>query len=188
MSHSAWIAVPVGLLGAMEVAGGVGLIAGGQHLAATGTVKAPAAEPVKARTPTAIDDKHIMNGEVKYEKAGRPRAVGFHHQAPGTESNARIVKGTESKPNQQGCYSANVEIKDPKTGNWTMKEQQSSFFPKSWERSQVRKTVLEAYASRQVNPGGRWTGTTSSGITVSGFTEQRSPHHFGLSGAMTCRA
>ena len=165
------LAVPVGLLGAMEVAGGVGMIAGGQQLAATGSASAPAAAPTKARTPTGIDDKHIMNGEVKYDKAGRPRAVGFHHQAPGTEANARIVKGTATKPDANGCYRANVEIKDPKTGNWVLKEQQSSFFPQSWERSQVRKTVLEAYANRQVLPGGRWTGPTSSGITVSGFTD-----------------
>lgn len=165
------LAVPVGLLGAMEVAGGLGLIAGGQHLAATGSVKAPPAEPAKARTPTGIDDKHIMNGEVVYDKSGKPRAVGFHHQAPGTESTARVVKGTESKPNAQGCYRAHVEIKDPKSGLWVRKGPASTFFPKSWDRGEVRKTILEAYANRQVQPGGQWKGNTSSGITVSGYTD-----------------
>ncbi|MDB4944825.1 MAG: hypothetical protein JWP97_4359 [Labilithrix sp.] len=165
------VAAPVGLLGAMEVAGGVSLVAGGQHLAATGTVKAPAAEPSKARTPTGIADKHIMNGEVKYDKAGHLRAVGFHHQAPGTEANARIVKGTVSKLDEHGCYTANVEIKDPKTGRWILKQKPSSFFPQSWDRSQVRKTVLEAYANREVLPDGNWIGKTSSGITVHGYTD-----------------
>lgn len=60
------LAVPAGLIGAMEVAGGVGLIAGGQHLAATGTVTAPAVDPTPSKTPSGIDDKHILDGDVKH--------------------------------------------------------------------------------------------------------------------------
>lgn len=128
----------------------------------------------RTTAPVAFDDKHVLNGEVKYTPSGAPRAVGFHHQAPGTESSARIVPGTQSKPNAYGVYSGTVEIKDPRTGQWVRKTSESSFFPKEWSRSEVRSAVLEAYANRtSLSADGReWMGQLRSGMRIAGFSDE----------------
>jgi len=156
-----------------------GRAAPGEHATAgtalTGSRAAAATTATSAttawRTPVALDDKHILNGEVKRTPGGVPRAVGFHHQAPGTEAGARIVPGTQAKPNKLGVYSGTVEIKDPRTGEWIRKNSESTFFPKHWTRSQVRTAILEAFANRSDIGNGRWQATLPSGMTITGFVD-----------------
>jgi Bacterial EndoU nuclease len=99
-------------------------------------------------------------------------AAGFHHQAPGTESNARIVPGTQSAPDRHGVYEGRVEIKDPATGQWVRKTAQSTFFPKTWTRSEVRTAILDAFANRTDVGNGRWTGRLSTGMRVTGYLDE----------------
>ena len=192
------VAVPAMVVGAADMAVGVSHVQGGQWLMSRGAPAAPAArsrgpvpasagtpgpggagaapdaKPVAApklpRTPTGINDRHILNGEIKYRADGTPKAQGFHHEGPGTKKNARIVEGTKTKPNAQGVYKAEVKIRDPRTGAWVRKERISTFFPEKWDRSEVRKAILEAFANRTVRPDGSWTGTGRV-IRIKGFTD-----------------
>jgi Bacterial EndoU nuclease len=138
--------------------------AGFARAAAAGTA------PV-ARQPTSLADKHMLNGEVTSSR-GVPRATGFHHQAPGTEANARIVPGTQTPPNARGVYRGTVEVKDPATGQWVRKDADSTFFPKTWTRSEVRTAILEAFANRTDRGGGVWTGRLSNGMVVTGYVDR----------------
>jgi len=126
---------------------------------------------IAGRTPTAINDKHILNGEVSLDQRGRPYATGFHHQASGTEGSARLVPGTEWKPNRFGVYRADVEIRDPATGQWLRKAAFSTFFPKHWTRSEVRTSILEAFANREDFGNGRWRGQLKGGMTIEGYVD-----------------
>ncbi len=138
--------------------------------AATAKATAAATSPV-SREVTSVADKHILNGEVTYPR-GRPVATGFHHQAPGTESSARLVPGTQSSTNARGVYRSAVEIKDPATGQWIRKDALSTFFPKTWTRSEVRTAILEAFANRTDLADGKWTGRLSNGMPVVGFLDE----------------
>lgn len=118
------------------------------------------------RTPASFRDDHILNGEVKVKGDGRLVAQGFHHQAPGTDGNARLVRGTVTRPDEFGVYEAAVEIRDPRTGRWVRKATASTFFPKEWSRSQVRSAIVEAY-SRRPDPDAReWVARLPSGMHV----------------------
>lgn len=132
----------------------------------TRTFQAGGTADARRRTPVAFDDKHVLNGEVKRTAGGALRAVGFHHQAPGTEQNARIVSGTQTKPDRFGVYEASVEVRDTETGQWVRKNRASTFFPQQWSRSEVRSAVLEAYANRVDRGGGEWEGRLSSGMRI----------------------
>lgn len=119
------------------------------------------------RAPSSLADKHILNGEIN----ARGAATGFHHEGVGSETNARIVPGTQTRPNGLGVYTARVEIKDPATGAWVLKNAESTFFPKTWTRSEVRTAILEAFANRTEEGEGRWVGTLASGMKVRGFVD-----------------
>lgn len=101
----------------------------------------------------------------------RPGRGARRHQAPGTEANARIIPGTQTKPNRLGIYSGAVEIKDPRTGQWVRKNAESTFFPKHWTRAEVRTAILEAFANRTDLGDGRRQATLPSGMKITGFVD-----------------
>jgi hypothetical protein len=123
-----------------------------------------------ARQPTSVADKHILNGEVTTTR-GKPVATGFHHEGDGTEGSARIVVGTQTAANAHGVYKGSVEMKDPATGQWVRKGAESTFFPKTWSRSEVRTAVLEAFANRTDTGNGTWEGRLANGMKVSGYVD-----------------
>lgn len=71
-----------------------------------------------------------------------------------------------TKPDKHGVYSAEVEIRDPRTDRWVKKEGFSTFFPKEWTRSEVRTAILEAYARRPDPDARAWTARLPSGMHV----------------------
>ena len=111
-------------------------------------------------------DGHILGGEVN----SRGKVVGGHSTALG---NVRVIPGTETAPNTQGVYEAQVEVRNPANPNqWLQKSNGggvSSMFPDSWTADRIKVEVDAAYRNR-VTSGNTWTGVTPSGVKVEGYT------------------
>ena len=99
---------------------------------------------------------HILKGDVK----ANGRVSGYHYEGM-PNANAKIVAGTESVPNSQGVYTADVVNKKGHEGS-------SSFFPKSMTPQQIVNSVNEAYASKQFVIGSRnmYRGVSSTGMRI----------------------
>ncbi|WP_432464176.1 EndoU domain-containing protein [Agarivorans sp. QJM3NY_33] len=101
-------------------------------------------------------DGHILSGEVK----PNGNVVGGHSTATG---NVRVIPGTESQPNAQGVYTAQIEVPDPsspddflpKTNNGGI----STMFPDSWSADRIKVEVDAAYQNKVVT-GNKWSGVT----------------------------
>lgn len=89
----------------------------------------------------------------------RKKAVGYHHESM---MGGRIVPGTETAPDKNGVYEANVII------NGKRKEAPSSFFPQHWDRVDVLKAVKEAYKNKVMisEKKRQYYGITSSGMKI----------------------
>ncbi|MCL9850863.1 hemagglutinin repeat-containing protein (plasmid) [Ralstonia solanacearum P673] len=124
-----------------------------------------AARSVKNVTAPIDFDGHILSGEVK----ANGDVVGGHSTASG---NVRVIPGTESVPNAQGVYKAEIEVPDPaNSGQWLQKTNNngvSTMFPSSWSADRIKVEVDSAYQNRVVT-GNRWTGVTPSGVKVQGW-------------------
>ena len=129
------------------------------------TTEAGATTSARSRTPAGFNDKHL-GGEIR-----GGRAMGVHHE-PSGEGTSRTMPGTVSKPDKHGVYTARVQVRAD-DGTWVDKHAPSTFFPKTWTRSEVRTCILEAFANREDLGGGNWSGKTRSGITVQGHSDAR---------------
>ena len=176
------VGIPVAGVGAYAAAAGTVLMARGQALHAKGspstsTTPAPAAPAEqKNKVPRSIDDKHIFDGEIKYDSRGQPvEANGCHHMPEGSENQVRIQKGTQaSTPDKNGVYMAMIDVKDPKTKAWVPKARPTSCFPESWDKSRIRQEIREAYANSTFNPSNSsWKGKSSSGVTIEGYVDRQ---------------
>ena len=103
---------------------------------------------------------HILEGELN----GRGKAVGFHYEGMPTQKGT-IISGTESLPNANGVYTANIEV------NSVVKNAQSSFFPKDWTPQQIVDSINEAYSNKVYMVGNKYSGITSSGIEIEMFLD-----------------
>ena len=112
----------------------------------------------------AIAEKHIFEGQVKTAGDGTRRATGFHLE--GSTKNARVVEATRSAPDRNGIYSGRVEILDPRSGRWLQKNAQSTFFPASYSKNDVRRAIREAFANAIEVDNGVFEGVTKRGIRV----------------------
>ncbi|WP_199189512.1 EndoU domain-containing protein [Trinickia dabaoshanensis] len=110
-------------------------------------------------------DGHILSGEVKANGS----VVGGHSTASG---NVQIIPGTESAPNAQGVYKAQIAVPDPANpGQWLPKTNNggvSTLFPDSWTADRIKVEVDAAYQNRVIT-GNKWTGITPSGVRVQGW-------------------
>ena len=110
-------------------------------------------------------DGHILSGEVKPNGS----VVGGHSTA---NNKVRVVPGTQSQPNAQGVYTAQIEVPDPtnpgqflrKTNNGGM----STMFPDTWTADRVKVEVDAAFKNKVVT-GNKWKGVTPSGVAVEGW-------------------
>ncbi|MCY8232349.1 EndoU domain-containing protein [Priestia endophytica] len=103
--------------------------------------------------------KHIYHGEVKWNRREKKnKVVGYHHES--MMGGAKLVPGTETKPDKNGIYKAKVEI------NGEIKLAKSSFFPKDWNRVQVLEAINEAYDNKTQIDENKFSGKTSSGIWI----------------------
>jgi len=86
---------------------------------------------------------HVFEGEIN--RKGKP--VGYHSRPNGQDAPNARIKSIKAKPNKQGVYTANIEIRD---GNqW--KGKFSSFFPDEMSQQQVVDAIIHAY-SKSKNP------------------------------------
>jgi len=108
---------------------------------------------------------HVFDGEIN--KSGKP--TGFHSRPGGQDpAGARLVS-LRDKPNRQGVYTANIEVRD---GNqW--KSKFSSFFPDTLSREEVISVILHAYENSNNQNAQPWSGPSGQGYQVQGYTTGR---------------
>lgn len=108
--------------------------------------------------------EHILEGELN----GRGQAVGFHYDGLPTKK-GQIISGTESEPNEQGVYEAEVEVSSvAKTSNGG----KSSFFPDEWTAQEVVDAINEAYENREFITGNTYEGLSSEGVLINMYLDQ----------------
>lgn len=107
--------------------------------------------------------EHVFRGHVK-----KGEARGFHYEGGRIEATygTKVIEDTRTAPDARGVYEARVMVRGVE------KRHVSSFFPRSWSRADVLKTINEAYTNR-VNVAGKspnyFEGKTSSGVIVGMF-------------------
>lgn len=119
---------------------------------------------------------HIAEGEVAPDfVSGLPTAQGWHWK-PGADPNlATILK--KGKVDARGVYKAEVQIKDPVTGQFYKKPGNSTFWPDDWTLDQIKTVVDDAFYNRtSTTQGGiplKWQGVTTDGkFTIGGFLDK----------------
>jgi len=101
---------------------------------------------------------HILEGELN----GSGKAVGFHYDGLPTKK-GEVIAGTETDPNQQGVYEAEVVVSGvEKVSNGG----KSTFFPKEWNAQEVVDAINEAYDAKQFITGNTYEGITSGGQII----------------------
>ena len=95
--------------------------------------------------------EHIFDGSIN--KSGK--ATGYHYDGV-EDSKGKIVEGTRSPADQNGIFTAKVEVSGVKKNGF------SSFYPEEWSPQQVVDTINEAYQDAlrdKSNPhGDLWIG------------------------------
>lgn len=104
--------------------------------------------------------EHTFRGELK-----NGRASGFHYEGARIEAvyGTKVIEGTRTAPDAHGVYMARVAVRGVE------KKWGTSFFPRSWSRTEVIKAIEEAYANRATVAGkapNYFQGRSSSGVTV----------------------
>lgn len=90
------------------------------------------------------------------------------------------VMAVVGQPDANGVYLAIVEVKAP-DGTWqtktvgaTNKPVNNTMFPKDWDAARVQAEIESAWnAADKTIQGTRWSGTSSSGVTIEGYTHPR---------------
>jgi len=108
---------------------------------------------------------HVFEGEIN--RRGKP--VGYHSRPNGKDAPNARIKSIKSKPNRQGVYTANIEIRD---GNqW--KGKFSSFFPDNMSQQQVVDAILHAYNNSKDPNKQPWSGPSGHGFQIQGYTTSK---------------
>lgn len=106
--------------------------------------------------PSAID--HIFKGEIN----GRGQATGYHYEGI-EDSPGKTVEGTKSDVDDNGVYTAQVEVNDiPKTGNGG----ESTFYPEDMSPQEVIDAINEAYDNRVNLRGNTYVGESDGGLQI----------------------
>lgn len=112
--------------------------------------------------------EHILEGEVNK----RGKAVGYHYE--GLENTpGEVIDGTRSKPNEEGVYTAKVEVDGvAKTSNGG----KSSFFPESWSAQDVVDNINEAYSNKVFIKGtdNTYRGECDEGVEIEMYIDNNS--------------
>lgn len=106
---------------------------------------------------------HILEGEVN----GSGKAVGFHYDGLPAKK-GEVIAGTETDPNRQGVYEAEVKVSGVVKGANGGK---STFFPKEWSAQEVVDAINEAYDAKKFITGNTYEGLTSEGQIVRMFLD-----------------
>lgn len=118
--------------------------------------------PALSDTRPPINLTHIFEGEIN--RKGRP--VGFHARPGGRNpAGARVVRIVD-RPNRQGVYTAEVEIRT-EDGRWLKK--QSTFYPDRLSREEVVAAILNAWRKRSTGNAEKFRGSSGQGFTIEGY-------------------
>lgn len=85
--------------------------------------------------------EHIFDGTIN----SKGNATGYHYDRI-TASKGQIIKGTESKKDKHGVFTAKVKVLDVKKNGF------SSFYPENWSPQQVVDAINEAYRDALDDP------------------------------------
>jgi hypothetical protein len=122
------------------------------------------ADRIWTETDPPINATHIFLGEIN--RTGKP--TGFHARPRGEDpKNARVIT-VRAGPNNAGVYTAQVEVRDPRTGRW--KEKFSTFFPDRLRHGDVVSAILHAYRHRASGSEEPWRGPSGLGFPIQGYT------------------
>lgn len=95
--------------------------------------------------------EHIFDGSIN----SKGNATGYHYNQI-ADSKGQIIKGTESKKDSHGVFTAKVKVLNVKKNGF------SSFYPESWTPQQVVDAIDEAYRDALDDPanprGSLWIG------------------------------
>lgn len=118
--------------------------------------------PALSATNPPVNLAHVFEGEIN--RRGRP--VGFHSRPGGRNpSGARVVRVVD-RPNRQGVYTAEVEIRT-RDGQWLRKR--STFFPDRLSRDEVVMAILNAWRQRSTGRSEQFRGPSGLGFTIEGW-------------------
>lgn len=126
-------------------AAGAGAVAGASSIKIAGKTAANQADSIFG--PNAME--HIFHGNIS-KKGGS----GYHHQSMMSQATLSNI----STPNQYGVYKATVTING--------KSKFSTFFPDSWNRTEVINAIKEVYSGVKINGKGWYQGKTSQGMEI----------------------
>lgn len=104
--------------------------------------------------------EHIFRGDIK-----KGKARGFHYEGAQMEASngTKVIENTRTKSDKNGVYEAKVMVRG------VGKLHRSSFFPRSWSRTEVVKAIDEGYANRarvKDRAPNYFEGTSSSGVRI----------------------
>ncbi len=129
-------------------------------------VPVPGLPTYRGPTPR-VNIGHVFHGEIN----ARGRAVGFHHEGSIGHSGTARISQIIDPPNALGVYRARVEIFDPSSGTWVVKNAPSTFFPTAWSRSQVLTEIRDAFGSGGIIRNNYWEGISPSGVRIGGYLD-----------------
>lgn len=101
---------------------------------------------------------HILEGELNRQG----QAVGFHYEGLPSRK-GEVMEGTETEPDENGIYEAEVVVEDIEKQSNAGK---STFFPEDWYAQDVVDAINEAYDAREYVNGNTYAGITEEGIVV----------------------
>ncbi len=113
-----------------------------------------------------VNLKHIFKGEIN--RRGKP--TGYHSRPGGVDPDGARIKSISKKANGAGVYTAQVEIKDPDSGQW--KQKFSSLFPDNLSHQAVLDAIVYAYKNRDKGKDTPWSGPSGLGFQINGYTNR----------------
>ncbi|MGW1283039.1 EndoU domain-containing protein [Streptomyces sp. NPDC002586] len=136
----------------------------------TGHVDEPPAPKPSGHIPEHTVE-HVLKGELKYSsKDGRPKVVGYHFRPGGRDPYGIKVPKILKIDHKTGLTQGNVWMRDPRTGNWVMKRNKSTFFPPTWTERDVRRAMAKAFENSEVvNPEKHMWRGEYKGILFEGY-------------------
>ncbi|MGV9626743.1 EndoU domain-containing protein [Streptomyces sp. NPDC003487] len=146
--------------------GGAGIPHGDQP---TGHVESPPGPRPSGHIPETTFE-HVLKGELKYGRDGRPKVVGYHFRPGGRDPRGVKVPRILEVDHKTGLTVGDVWMRNPRDGTWVMKRNKSTFFPPTWTERDVRRAMVKSFENSRVVDAQmhKWRGEYK-GITFEGY-------------------
>ncbi|MEZ5047952.1 MAG: EndoU domain-containing protein, partial [Chitinophagaceae bacterium] len=100
---------------------------------------------------------HIVTGARIKDKV-----FGVHFFMPAHHRISKLIK----EPNKNGVWEAEIEVLNPSTQKWLVKDKPSTFFPNNWSETTLVNKIHEAFVDRQLESSTKSIGTTKCGVRI----------------------